>query len=170
MDGFLWFLLGALVSIPISIFSPLATQRIYQFVARRNERQARIRNIQLKREFEQIHELYENHEKFISYIVERILILTIVSALGTLFSNLLYSSGSFVYYVGISRDEFLYATFSVMGRFVIISTAAITIGIGVRTLRVRSRVLNFPAYRRSVQSQIEEIGGTVTEPAGLGNA
>ena len=142
MDGFVWFLLGALVSVPISVFAPFLTQKYQQYRGTRNQHQARLRTRQLQAEFEQAQKMNEDAGLFASFLVGRILILTIVAAIGGLLSGLLYAAATTLYQLNYCTGTVDLATpagwINVSGGLVGVLVTVLTIQIGLRTLRVRA--------------------------------
>lgn len=163
-EGFLWFLLGALVSIPISVFAPFATKKVEQQSARRNVDRAAVRGKQLADEFVKIRALAQDRSLLTSYLVGRILVITVISFVGTLFSGVCYSAGSMLYALipttsdNYSRVTSWWAVANTLGSLCNILTVAIALPIGLRALHVRRRVNNFEKYEELTNAQLAEIG------------
>jgi hypothetical protein len=155
-SGFLWFLLGALVSIPISVLSPFATRKVEQRRARRNKERAELRSKQLQEELARIRGFAQDRSLLTSYLVGQILLITVIIALGTLLSGLAFAAANIIGATGAGSTPINFI--AALGGVLNIGTISIALPIGLRALRIRERADNLKNYEQIVDAELIEIG------------
>jgi hypothetical protein len=147
-------LIGALISIPIGIASPLGTDWIKERRGLRNVKNALRRRDELTRSLARVTELANDTQKLNGFLLGRILHVIILMVAQILFDSAI-SLLSFVNY-GLHSIEFNGITGLIAGIIdVVILIRALNIGI--RTRRVYRIVLDYDNYKNSVIAELEAV-------------
>ncbi|MEV1142472.1 hypothetical protein [Micromonospora sp. NPDC049799] len=80
-------LLGALLSIPLSILSPFATEWIKQRLAHRSSKAGIRRHLELKRELERIESWHADKQAFSMYLVSRVVLVWLIESVASIVGN-----------------------------------------------------------------------------------
>jgi hypothetical protein len=163
-EGLLYFLLGALVSIPVAIFAPFGTKQLEQWRAKSSANKAVKVREGLLSEVARIRELAEHRSLLTGYLVSAVLRVTLLTLLGGAFGGLSGAVGSLLYVVhyriigGYVPSETLAGILTAAGGFVNVIVLLLAIPIASRALGARVRSQNYDAYIKNVESQLASIG------------
>jgi hypothetical protein len=160
MTEFQYFILGLLVSIPVSILSPLATSRLQKYRAERDTKQSEIRQELLTRDYNEIKRYKENPIELVQYLAIRLLLINLIwvgqGALDYVFGLVANSSYSYYFLSGnqtIPVDE-VGNTTNAIGSLVGVAILFYTFRLAFRTYRLVRKVMNFDTYQAEVQSEL----------------
>jgi hypothetical protein len=164
MEGFVYFILGAIISIPIAVFAPFITNRVQQRQGERNSRQAERRRQQLAAERAVIQRFAENPSTFTHYLLSRVLFITLVTSFTGLlptFINLVangigaYAETTHTYSLSgfFSIQQWLYTFGALFG----IASAVIVIQLASRAIRMYKNVSNYDDYIERTDAEISRL-------------
>lgn len=163
MEAFVYFILGAVVSIPIAVFAPFVTSRVQQRQGERSSKQAAKRKQQLLEERAVITRFAANPGEFTHYLLSRVLFITLVTAFTGLVPALITAfAEGFGAYEATTRsftpgfnsiEQWLFVLSALLG---ILSTVII-IGIASRAIRTYRNVSHANDYVKSVDTEISRL-------------
>lgn len=167
MDAnFIYFLLGALISIPISVLSPFATAKLQQHLGVRHRRSAPRRRSTILRELEQI-TAYQDFARFSVFLLGRVLFITMISTLLYILPTLLQGVSSLVIsdvstdYAASTQNYATSQSIEAAAMFVYVVGYSIVVQLCVRTLRILNRVTHYDDYVRNAEAQLSSLGQSV---------
>jgi hypothetical protein len=137
-EGLTYFLLGLLFSIPLGIVAILLSNPVQRWLETRSVNLSVRRKRQVEADYKLVKRYHDDPSQFHSYLLNIILLLTLVSAITGLVSGLVISFGYFAFYVGpvvFAAGQIL----SVVGTFVVVILA-------YRALQIVARVQKFEEF------------------------
>lgn len=161
-EGMLYFILGLVASIPVSVFSPFLTDRIKQNYSVRKQGPVGLRRRKtIEAELAEVSRMHSSPGSFSVFLLWRILKITLVSSVVALLPNAFYAVSSVM--TALSYDDLLGTANSLAPLASWVNAAAsiagilgtaIVVQLCVQTLRVYDRVKNFDSYREKVRQQL----------------
>ena len=142
------FIFGLAFSIPVAILAPFVTKWVEAWRAKRSVKQAEIRRNQIQTDIAMIRSYREDRGLFSSYLIGKVLVLTVASAVGTLGSTFFYSFGQFT-------GSYQMATLA--GNVIVILVMTYVIQVGMQTLRIRRKVMNFQSVLASAEEELARL-------------
>jgi len=139
------FLIGLAFSIPVAILAPFATKWVEKYRSERSLTQAKIRRGQIEADIALITKYRDNPSFFNSYLIGRILLLTVITAFGTIGSTIFYT---------VEPIIGSYQMPTVVGGAVGILVAVFVIQIGMQTLKIRQRVLRSELFLTKANAEL----------------
>lgn len=170
MNEFTYFIVGILVSIPVSVFAPFLTSRVQQRLAERNSRLAYSRRQALEKELQEAEDLRANPVKFATFLLGRILVITLLSTVSTLIPSILTAVGGFIVatkYDPASSDVGAYAiqNYLYSASSTLCAIAAVVIApVCVSTLRKFNAVHRFGLYQQRREAELSRLPRHGSEP------
>lgn len=166
MEAFLYFIAGIIVSIPISIFSPFITDRIRQEISKRSIVQSKRLKVQLEHDLAQAAEWSSNPGLFTNFLLGRILLITLATAIVGLGTDVLSSLGGSVAFLGSAipgDNSGLFATSNLISSIASLLSAVGTIVIVQlcsRAFRVFNRVRNLDKFKEATEARLRSLRNT----------
>ncbi|WP_440073813.1 hypothetical protein [Streptosporangium sp. OZ121] len=162
MNDFTFFLLGALVSIPISILSPFITVKIQRWRARRSSIQSNIRRGILEKDLKEAEEYKKDPLKFIAFIGYRILVLNAIWLLigipGFILSFIINAMLGIntITTIGLITDPWVNAL-NLLDAVMYIPLATLLFRYSYQTVRVARRVMDIEKFRTQINAEVATL-------------
>jgi hypothetical protein len=139
------FLIGLAFSIPVAILAPFATKWIEKYRSERSLVQAKVRRKKIEADIALISKYRDNPSLFNSYLVGRILLLTVITAFGTIGSTFFYTVEPLVGSYQVPQ---------LMGGIIGIIVAVYVIQIGMQALKIRQRVSRSDLFLEQANAEL----------------
>lgn len=167
-ESLIYFLLGLLATIPLSIVGALLTLPIQRWMDKRTANLSTRRKQQLKEEYLKIKEYHDDTPLYHTYLLTIVLRLTFIPAVAGLFSAMVFIlAGLFQTYLQFNQNVGGSFGFGLAQALYTIGQVISTIGtimilvIASRALRIISRVRRFSDFEKSVT---QALGGQLPQP------
>lgn len=175
MNDVTLFLLGVLVSIPISILSPFITTKIQKRRARRSFAQSELRREALAKELAEAEQFNENSLKFIAFIGYRLLILNAFWLLiGIPGVAINFIVNAMLGIVSITQSPLVLDPWTnllnVLDAIIYVPLATLLFRYAYQGIRLARRVLDIESFRQQVTAELATLmhpdvdSSTVTPP------
>lgn len=172
-EGWVLFLLGIVLSIPIGVLTPFLTTQLQQKLGERTKRTAPQRRRSLEREMAEVSSYRNDFPKLVTFLLGRLLVITLASTVVAIVPALISMIGSIL--TAMSYDPLDYAASTsayALSNYVYAASYIVSVlGFGVviqlcvRTLRTYNKVNEYDKYIESWRDQIARLRGATTTDA-----
>jgi hypothetical protein len=155
LSSFDYFILGILVSIPVTVIGGLYTTRLQQRLAQRSEKRAMVRITLIKEQYEEAKRYRDNPGQMMFFAVRWIFWLTIYWILEELLGNLFSFGSNGAYFANQNGVASLINTISSLVTVMILTYIFRS---GYRAFQLVHRVEHFDDFEKSYLGELSRLG------------
>jgi len=156
------FLLGVIVSIPIGVLTPFLTNRLQQKLGEKTRRDALRRRRTLEREMAEALDCRNSFPKFITFVLTRLVLITLVTYAAMIVPELISMTSSFVLATSSNTPDYsasarAYSLSQYIqgGSYVVeVIGFGVVVQICLRTMKVCNRVVGYDKYIQAWRNEI----------------